>query len=158
MVKHHQTTQAAAAGPAATPQSLVIWSLVFGVFFFSMDNDSAGLVSCSKPCIAPYCSQQTPSCRQYESQFSNISFQDPSQFFFTAFPSSDRAAKPTLPSTKAFRATQYSLQIRQRRETRDHLPPNNKDSPKTSLQTMLNRAETCSGWQTLCKASNYLLT
>lgn len=42
VVKHHQTTQDAAAGPAATHQSLVIWSLVFRVFFFSVDNDSAG--------------------------------------------------------------------------------------------------------------------
>lgn len=41
VVEHHQTTQDAAAGPAATPQSLVIWLFVFGVFFFSMDNDGA---------------------------------------------------------------------------------------------------------------------
>lgn len=42
VVEHHQTTQEAAAGPAAGPQSLGIRSLVFGVFFFSVDNDGAG--------------------------------------------------------------------------------------------------------------------
>lgn len=54
------------------PQSLVTWSLVFGVFFFSVDNDSAGSLLLQTLHTAPYCSQQTASYRQYESQFSNI--------------------------------------------------------------------------------------